>query len=276
MKLTTYRMGTRTVATVDIGAGARATDAASVDDLLRMPGWHDHASRSAAHGVEIDPDAEVVAPLREPRKVLCCGLNFAKHIAEMGREIPSVPTFFAKWADTLTSPCAAIEVRARDAAQLDWEAELAVVVGAHLHRAGPDECAAAIAGYTVANDISMRDHQRATTQWLQGKAFDATTPIGPTVVTPDEFDPAAHSVTCRVDGTVMQRSGLDDLIFTPADLLSHASQFTRLSPGDLVLTGTPAGVGAGRDPQVFLHDGSVVETDITGIGTLRNTIRITD
>ncbi|KXO88641.1 hypothetical protein AXK56_09920 [Tsukamurella pulmonis] len=274
MRLATHQLGDRTIATVDTGSGPRCAGAASVDELLRQDDWRAAARRAAEEGEALPPAARPLAPIRAPGKVLCCGLNYRAHIEEMGRGVPEVPTFFAKWADTLVGPEADVALAAGDTTKLDWEAELAVVVGADLRRASVAECAAAIAGYTVSNDVSLRDRQWATTQWLSGKAWDATTPVGPVVVTTDAFDPAEHVVTCRVDGETVQHAPLDDLLFPPAELLHHASLFTRLRPGDLVLTGTPAGVGAGRDPQRFLSDGQVLETEISGIGLLRNTIRI--
>jgi acylpyruvate hydrolase len=192
----------------------------------------------------------------------------------MGRPQPEFPTLFAKFADTLTGAFDPVEVPAA-VAELDWEAELAVVVGAPLYRAGVDECQAAIAGYTVANDFSVRDWQRRTHQWLQGKTFDASTPLGPVLVTPDEFDPASGAtITCRVNGEQQQRGATDDLLFDAVTLLGYISSFTLLRPGDIVLTGTPGGVGAGATPPRFLADGDIVETQIDGIGLQRNSIRI--
>ncbi|WP_404870432.1 fumarylacetoacetate hydrolase family protein [Kitasatospora griseola] len=224
-------------------------------------------------GAEV-PGAVPMLPLPTPAKVLCCGLNYTEHIREMGRELPAHPTLFAKFADTLTGP--ADDLVLPRGLQLDWEAELAVVVGAPLHRADRATALAGIAGYTVANDVSVRDWQNRTTQWLQGKAWDGSCPVGPEVVTPDEVDPAAGlEVVCRVNGEEVQRAGTGTLVFDAADLLAYVSSFTLLRPGDLVLTGTPGGVGAARDPQRFLADGDVLETSIEGIGTLRNTVRLT-
>ncbi|MFF0296123.1 fumarylacetoacetate hydrolase family protein [Kitasatospora sp. NPDC004614] len=221
------------------------------------------------------PGAVPVLPLPTPGKVLCCGLNYAEHIREMGRELPSHPTLFAKFADTLAGP--QDDLVLPRGLQLDWEAELAVVVGATLRRADRAAALAGIAGYTVANDVSVRDWQNRTAQWLQGKAWDGSCPVGPVVVTPDEVDPAAGlEVVCRVNGEQVQRDSTKTLVFDAADLLAYISTFTVLRPGDLVLTGTPGGVGAARDPQRFLADGDVLETSISGIGTLRNTVRLTD
>jgi acylpyruvate hydrolase len=215
-----------------------------------------------------------VLPLPAPGKVICCGLNYADHIAESGRERPAYPTLFAKYADTLIGPEDDIVLpRGLD---VDWEAELAVVVGSELRRATREEAAGAVAGYTVANDISVRDWQSRTLQWFQGKAWDRTTPVGPVVVGPDEVDPRAGlDIWCRVNGEEMQRANTRTLVFDALDLLAYISTFTVLSPGDLVLTGTPGGVGMARTPPRFLEDGDVVETEIEGIGRLRNTVRFT-
>ncbi|MFD8480298.1 fumarylacetoacetate hydrolase family protein [Kitasatospora sp. NPDC059673] len=221
------------------------------------------------------PGAVPVLPLPAPGKVICCGLNYAEHIRETGRELPSHPTLFAKFADTLTGPRSDLVLPR--GLQVDWEAELAVVVGATLRRADRAAALAGIAGYTVANDVSVRDWQYRTLQWFQGKAWDASCPVGPVLVTPDELDPAAGlEVLCRVNGERVQRDSTKTLVFDAADLLAYISAFTVLRPGDLVLTGTPGGVGAARDPQRFLADGDVLETSISGIGTLRNTVRFTD
>lgn len=267
------------IATVTSSAGNGTSAAIDVDGR-----WHalpaSDLSELLASGGDLAPGAEIsgarpVLPLPRPGKVICCGLNYGDHIAETGRETPSYPTLFAKYADTLLAPGADIVVPAHDGLQLDWEAELAVVVGAELRHATAAEADAAIAGYTVANDISVRDWQRRTLQWFQGKAWDATTPLGPIVVTPDELDPTAGvEVTCRVNGVERQRGNTKTLVFDSAALLAYVSTFTVLRPGDIVLTGTPGGVGMGMEPASYLRDGDVVETEIPGIGLLTNTVRI--
>jgi acylpyruvate hydrolase len=268
-----------TVATADgsTSAAVRRDDAwlalpgADLSELLRRPDWRDVAAAAAGEALA---DASPVNPLPSPAKVICCGLNYADHILEMGRELPAYPTLFAKYADTLIGPTDTIT--APSSVSLDWEAELAVVVGSPLREAGEDEAAAAIAGYTVANDISVRDWQNRTLQWFQGKAWDGTTPVGPEVVTPDEVDPAQGiDVICDVNGERLQHGSTSTLVFGPAVLLSYISQFTLLRPGDLVLTGTPGGVGMGMNPPRFLQDGDVVRTEIAGIGILENTVRLT-
>ncbi|MEP9364635.1 fumarylacetoacetate hydrolase family protein [Nocardioides sp. CN2-186] len=241
-------------------------------DLSALLAGADRALADLEPG-DVLPEATALLPLPRPGKVICCGLNYGDHIAETGRERPSYPTLFAKYADTLLGPGDAIELPA--GLEVDWEAELAVVVGSTLRHADADEARDAIAGYTVANDISVRDWQRRTLQWFQGKAWDATTPLGPVVVTPDEVDPfAGLEVSCRVNGVEHQRGNTNTLVFDCAALLSYISTFTVLRPGDVVLTGTPGGVGMAMDPPVYLRDGDVVETEVEGIGTLTNTVRL--
>lgn len=248
-----------------------ALPASDLSELLAGPDWREVARSRPGHQL---PDARPLTPVARPAKVICCGLNYADHIRETGRELPTHPTLFAKFADTLTDPGAVIE--APDDAELDWEAELAVVVGTELRRADDETAQRAIAGYTVANDLSVRSWQRRTLQWLQGKAWDATTPVGPVVVTPDEVDPAdGLEITCEVNGEVVQRANTGTLVFGPAALLAYVSQFTTLRPGDLVLTGTPGGVGMAASPPRYLHDGDLVRCRIEGVGLLENTIRLT-
>ncbi|NUR90057.1 MAG: fumarylacetoacetate hydrolase family protein [Nonomuraea sp.] len=260
MKLATLtEAGGRTTAAARVGDAWHRLPAADLSAYLRL-----HAGSPVESLLGDEVRGEVSLPLPAPGKVVCCGLNYADHIAEMGRERPAHPTLFAKYADTLTGP--ADEIRLPAGLDVDWEAELAVVVGQD----------ASVWGYTVANDVSIRDWQRRTTQWFQGKAWDRTTPLGPVVVTADELDPRAGlEVTCRVDGAERQRGNTRELVFDAETLVAYVSSFTRLSPGDLVLTGTPGGVGMGMTPPLFLAGGAVLETEISGIGVLRNRITFT-
>ncbi|MHA7304262.1 fumarylacetoacetate hydrolase family protein [Arthrobacter sp. TMN-49] len=278
MKLATLRTGEHsTTAALALGFdGYLPLPARNVGELLAAPQWRAQvAAAVAAGGNAAIPahEAELAALLPTAGKVICCGLNYADHIQEMGRELPAFPTLFAKYADTLIGATDPLEVHG--STKVDWEAELAVVVGAPLTRAGEDEAAAAIAGYTVANDVSMRDWQNRTMQWFQGKAFDATTPLGPVLVTADEFAPDhGFEVRCEVNGELVQQGNTSTLVFGPARLLSYISQFTTLRPGDVVLTGTPGGVGMGMNPPRFLKDGDILRTEIDGIGLLENRVRI--
>jgi acylpyruvate hydrolase len=188
----------------------------------------------------------------------------------MSRQLPSYPTLFAKFASGLIGAYDDLVLPSVSNA-VDWEVELGVVIGRKLWRATIEEARDAIAGFTIVNDISMRDWQARTTQFLQGKAFDASTPVGPVLVTGDEIGDAADlEVRCEVDGVVMQRGRTSDLLFDPAAIVSYISQFAMLGPGDLISTGTPDGVGAGRDPQVFLRPGQVLTTAIEAIGSCVN------
>lgn len=246
----------------DIGALVAAADwRASVDAAVADP-----ARRRVVR-------PRMLRPVLHPGKIVCCGLNYRDHIAETGRETPAQPTLFAKFEDTLTDPDAEITIVGSQ--KVDWEAELAVVLGAQVSRADRTEAAAAILGYTVANDVSVRDWQSRTLQWLQGKAFDASCPIGPCIVTADEFDPVAGAaIGAAIDGATMQESNTRHLLFDAADLVSYVSAFARLRPGDIILTGTPSGVGMGRTPQRFLRDGETLTTWVDGIGELTNRFRI--
>lgn len=277
MKLATVRLDGRTTAALVVAGGYQPLPASNLNELLALPDWKAiiHEAATGHSGPKALPasEIEVLNPLPTPAKVICCGLNYSEHIIEMGRDLPEYPTLFAKFADTLTDPGARIV--ADESLSIDWEAELAVVLGSRLKDASEDEAAAAIAGYTVANDISMRDWQRRTLQWFQGKAFDRTTPLGPVMVTADAIDPESGlELTCTVNGEVLQRGNTKTLVFSAAKLLAYISTFTALRPGDVVLTGTPGGVGAGMVPPRFLKDGDELVTEIPEIGMLRNLISL--
>ncbi len=278
MKLASIQYKTQRMAAVAVDGGFAPLNAQNLSELLDNEQWQDLARKALASGSAefiATADASILNPVPAPNKVICCGLNYSEHILEMGRELPEYPTLFAKFADTLTDPNA--EITSENSESVDWEAELAVVVGSTLRHASEDEALAAIAGYTVANDVSMRDWQRRTLQWFQGKAFDGTTPLGPYLVTPDEIDPVAGvEVICKVNGEEVQRGNTRTLVFSAAALLSYISSFTTLRAGDVVLTGTPGGVGMGMTPPRFLQSGDVLSTEVPGIGELSNkfTLRI--
>lgn len=272
MRLVTLRTETRTRAgrlDDDIVTELPFPD---VGALLRSgPDWPASASGDGTRHRLADVNLGPVIP--SPAKVICLGLNYVSHITEMGRELPTHPTLFAKYAIALTGPTDVIPLPPESVA-VDWEAELAVVVGTSVRRASVEDAGRAIAGYTAANDISMRDWQNRTPQWLQGKTFEASTPLGPALVTPDELpgDPFAPDleIRCEVDGDVKQLGRTGDLVFGPAQAIAYISTFMTLEPGDVVLTGTTSGVGAGRVPPVYLQPGQVVRVHIEGIGELVN------
>jgi acylpyruvate hydrolase len=266
MRFATIRTGDGTTAARLDGDTLVPLAASDVGALLAQGG---HAAERP--GATPVPASEAsFAPITRPSKVLCVGLNYRAHILESGRELPEYPTLFAKFADTLLGAhddlvLPAVSERA------DWEVELGVVIGRPVHRASRDEAAAAIAGYTVTNDVSMRDWQRRTLQWLQGKAFEQSTPAGPYLVTGDEVGDAADlEIRCEVDGEVRQHSRTSDLLFGPADIAAYASQIITLQPGDLLLTGTPGGVGDARTPPVYLQPGQTLRSVVQGVGECVN------
>ena len=270
MRLATIRTGTGTACVRVDHDGAVETGHADVGALLRETDWRRLAAD--ADGARHDVDGLDYAPLvPDPDKVICVGLNYLDHIAETGRERPTAPTLFPKFANSLVGADDPIELPNDDeSTSVDWEAELCIVIGASVRRATDEQAAAAIAGYTVANDISVRDFQYATTQYMPGKAWERSTPVGPHLVVDETGATPKFPISCEVDGMVMQSSNTAELCFEPIELVRYISTFTTLVPGDLVLTGTPGGVGVARDPQVFLRRGQTVVTKIDGIGECRN------
>ncbi len=268
MRLATVRRAGATAAARVEGDELVLLPYTDVVALLADPNWREAAAAPGGDRVALaDTD---LAPAVRPEKVVCVGLNYRSHIEEMGRPLPEHPTLFIKFPDTLTGPYDDLVIP-EVSAEVDWEVELGVVIGRPARNVDEAGAAACIAGYTVVNDLSMRDWQWRTMQWDQGKNFEASTPVGPFVVTGDEIGHAADlEVTCRVDGETMQTGRTADLLFKPAAIVSYVSQFTTLRPGDLIATGTPGGVGAGRDPKVFLAPGQILETAIEGIGACRN------
>jgi acylpyruvate hydrolase len=243
--------------------------AADVGALLAGGEGPSAAERAGAAPVPAS-EASFAPLIPQPSKVLCVGLNYRAHILETGRELPQYPTLFAKFAQTLMGSHDDL-VLPSVSDRVDWEVELGVVIGRPIYRASQDEAAAAIAGFTVTNDVSMRDWQNRTLQWLQGKMFERSTPVGPYLVTGDEVGDAADlEVRCEVDETVMQQSRTSDLLFGPAEIAAYASQVITLQPGDLLLTGTPGGVGNARKPPVYLQPGQMLRTVIEGIGECVN------
>jgi acylpyruvate hydrolase len=215
---------------------------------------------------------EYLPPIRHPGKMVCIGLNYRSHILEMDRELPEYPVLFAKFANSLIGHEQEIELPTVSP-MLDYEAELVVVIGEQCKNISPGEAATCIGGYTIFNDGSVRDYQWRTGQWLQGKNFDNTSPIGPVIVTADEIaDPGSLDIELRLNGVIMQRSNTSDLVFDVPALVSYLSEIMTLDPGDLIATGTPGGVGFSRDPQVFLKPGDLVEVEIGQLGILRNMV----
>jgi acylpyruvate hydrolase len=276
MRLATLRAGGTTVAVrVDPESAVVVTDVADVGSLLADPDWRERADGASGVAIalsDIEPSAWAPVVPR-PAKIVCVGLNYREHILEMGRDLPDYPTLFAKFAEALIGAHDDILVPESAASAVDWEGELAIVVGHRVRDASPDAALQAIAGYSVLNDVTMRDHQYRTTQWLQGKTFEATCPFGPMLVTHDEFAPGARLSTW-INGARLQHAATDDLVFGPADLIAYISSIVTLQPGDVIATGTPGGVGHALRPPRHLVPGDLVETAIDGIGRLANRVRI--
>ncbi len=218
--------------------------------------------------------ADFAPTVPSPAKVVCVGHNYRNHILEMKRELPTYPTLFTKFASTLIGPYDDI-VKPGETDALDWEVELTVVIGDRVRRATEAQAAAAIAGFTIMNDISMRDWQFRTIEWTQGKIWDSSTPVGPWLVTPDELPGGvrpALAVRTTVDEQVMQNDDTGTLLFDPVYLVQYVSTLVELRPGDLIATGTPAGVGHAREPKIYLMGGETVTTEIENIGRCINRI----
>jgi acylpyruvate hydrolase len=272
MRLATVREGDGETRAVRIeGDEAVELGVGDVGEVLRRDDWRDWAER--ATGPRRAVDGLDYAPLvPRPDKIVCVGLNYRSHILEREHRLPDHPTLFAKYRQALIGAHDDIVLPAVSD-QVDWEAELAVIIGARARHVPVAEAEGVIAGYSVLNDVTARDYQRRTLQWLQGKTFEATTPVGPHLVTTDESPGPDREITCEVGGEVMQRSDTAELVFDPFTLVAYISSIVTLEPGDIVATGTPGGVGAARTPPRFLQDGEVVVTRIAGVGELRNPCR---
>lgn len=275
MRLATLRIETSagratTAVRVDGETAVEIDGCADVGALLQRADWR-RVAEDAAGTTRALADADWAPVVPHPTKVVCVGLNYRNHILEMGRELPSAPTLFAKYPEALIGPYDPIVIPEYAAHAVDWEAELAVVLGAPARRLSPEQAHAAIAGYSVLNDVTMRDYQYRTAEWFQGKTFEGTTPFGPVLVTPDEHQ-LGTELTTVVDGETLQSATTDDLVFGPAELVSYVSQIVTLNPGDVIATGTPGGVGHARKPPRYLTDGSTLTTAVAGIGSITSTV----
>jgi acylpyruvate hydrolase len=226
-----------------------------------------------AHGRAQPLDSVRLRPVvPQPGKIICLGLNYRSHVAETKRDLPEYPVLFTKFPESLAGPFDPI-VKPRESAQVDYEAELALVIGRRVRRIAERDALGAVAGYTVANDVTMRDYQYRTHQWLQGKTWPAATPVGPYLVTPDEVgDPGALEISLERNGEELQRASTSALLFPIPAIVARISEFTTLEPGDVILTGTPSGVGYRRDPQVFLEPGDLVSVEISRVGRIENRV----
>jgi 2-keto-4-pentenoate hydratase/2-oxohepta-3-ene-1,7-dioic acid hydratase in catechol pathway len=217
-------------------------------------------------------DVALGPPIPDPDKILCVGLNYRAHARESGLELPKVPTFFAKFRNSLTGPRGDI-LLPRMSQAIDYEAELAVVIGRRCKDVDVDSALDYVAGAMALNDVSARDLQLATSQWTMGKAIDTFAPCGPAVVTLDEVgDIQDLALTTTLNGELVQEGTTADMHFSTAEVISHLSGVMTLVPGDIVATGTPAGVGSGHDPPIVLGPGDIVEVEVERIGSLVNRV----
>ncbi len=271
MRLATLRLhGGTTAARID--SDNTATVIAGYKDLgclLQDSGWR-HIAESARGDVIsfVHTDLEAVVPA--PKKIVCVGLNYANHIKEMGRELPTFPTLFVKYPDALVGPFDDVVVPPWARAALDWEGELAVIIGKRARRVSAEEAGDYIAGYAVMNDYTTRDYQYRTLQWHQGKSLEKSSGFGPWMTTADEFEFGGELATFLGEEK-MQSTPTDDLVFSPQALIEYISHIYPLDPGDVIVTGTPGGVGHARDPQRYIQDGDTVTVKIDGLGSISNT-----
>lgn len=222
---------------------------------------------------DVSPDdVDFLPPVLQPNKILCIGVNYKKHVLEMGRELPKHPWVFVRFADSFVGHAAAM-IRPAVSENYDFEGELAVVIGRSGHRIPAASAMDYVAGYCCLNDGSIRDYQRHSGQFTAGKNFLGSGSMGPWLVTKDDIDDVENlQLETRLNGELMQSSSTGDLIFEIPALIEYCSTFTRLEPGDVIATGTPGGVGAARTPPVWMKPGDTIEVSVSEVGQLRNTI----
>jgi len=279
MRLVTFRrpggepeagavMGDQVVSLIGAGYGDMlAVMAGGTQAKSKIQNWMDQRPRGIALGA-----VELLAPIPRPPKLICVGLNYRDHALETKMEIPKRPTIFSKFSNAITGPGSPI-VLPKNSTQPDYEAEFAFVIGPGGRHIAASNWAKHVFGYTILNDVTARDFQMATSQWLVGKTFDTFAPMGPHIVSANEIaDPHALDISLRINGETLQSSNTRELIFKIPELVEYLSSVMTLEPGDVVSTGTPAGVGFARKPPRYLRPGDEVVVSIAGIGELRNPV----
>lgn len=269
MKFAQILLRGKPVAVIEQGSRWYQLDKPLADYLATSKVQVISAEHMGAQPLDLSED-DFIRPLSNVSRVLCVGLNFTDHAKEVGAETPSHPTIFTKFGNALIGPGEQIQMPT-ESNKIDWEVELCAVVGKEGRRIPVEEAEEYLLGYTVLNDVSVRDWQGRTSEWFQGKNWDSMTPFGPVIVSPDELDIAGGlAMTCTVDGETRQQGSTANLIFKPAEVISYISTFMTLQPGDLIALGTPAGVGLSLRPRKWLAPGQTVVTEIEGIGRLTN------
>lgn len=269
MKFAQILLRGKPVAVIEQGSRWYQLDKPLADYLATSEVQFISAEQMGAKPLDLSED-DFIRPLSNVSRVLCVGLNFTDHAKEVGAEPPSHPTIFTKFGNALIGPGEQIQMPT-ESNKIDWEVELCAVVGKEGRRIPVEEAVEYLLGYTVLNDVSVRDWQGRTSEWFQGKNWDSMTPFGPVIVSPDELDIAGGlAMSCTVDGETRQQGSTANLIFRPAEVISYISTFMTLQPGDLIALGTPAGVGLSLRPRKWLAPGQTVVTEIEGIGRLTN------
>jgi len=239
-------------------------------------GWDDIVAGAPVVGAGAvkAADVKLLSPVARPAKIVAIGLNYLDHCEETGMAVPERPLIFTKFTTSIIGPGDDIVWSEELSSEVDYEAELAVVIGKTCRQVSEEEALDYVLGYTAANDVSARDLQLGDGQWIRGKSLDTFCPMGPALVTADEIpDPQNLAIKCILNGKAMQDSNTGVMVFGVAQLISFCSQSFTLEPGDVILTGTPHGVGMGFKPPIWMKDGDVVVIDIEGIGALENTCR---
>jgi 2-keto-4-pentenoate hydratase/2-oxohepta-3-ene-1,7-dioic acid hydratase in catechol pathway len=232
-------------------------------ELLRV-------KRARRHVLALE-DLRLGPPIPDPDKIICLGLNYRSHAEEAGLAVPEVPILFGKYRNALIGAAGPIVLPAISK-QIDYEGELAVVIGKRCKDVPAAQALDCVGGYMAFNDVSARDLQMRTGQWLSGKSLDTFAPCGPALVLDEIEDPQSLDITTRVNGQILQQSNTRHMIFNVAEIIAYVSRLMTLEPGDILATGTPEGVGFKRQPPIFLHDGDLVEVEVEKIGTLRNPV----
>lgn len=277
MKLITFEASgrLRTGALRADGSAVDVTDAGSVLDILTQSVARQKANALLASAAAVTSPA-LRAPLT-PRSFICIGLNYMDHVRETNSTAPTRPVIFGKFANALAGPGDTITWQADASSEVDYEAELGVVIGKPASRVSKEDALSYIGGYTCVNDVSARDVQLTDSgkQWILGKTFDGFCPIGPAVVTADEIaDPQALDIKCILNGQTVQHSNTREMIFDIATLIAHLSHYMTLQAGDLIATGTPFGVGMSRTPKLWLKNGDVMTVEIENVGALTNRCKV--
>ncbi len=266
-----YLLSSAKVASGQADLSVRALLQQGQQALLEVFAWAKSQFEDRSGLLSLDA-LELGPPVPDPDKIICLGVNYREHAAEAQQELPAVPMFFAKFRNSLIGPTSPI-LLPRASTQVDYEGELAVIIGQRCKEVAEQDALQYVAGYTIMNDVSARDVQMQTSQWTAGKALDTFAPMGPGIVLASSIpNPQTLTLTTRVNEQVVQHDTTANMVFSVASTIAFLSSLMTLEPGDIIATGTPSGVGFKRTPPLFLHDGDVVEVEIERIGRIRNPV----